>query len=42
MLAAGTQGLAQQAEWIAERRARTDAALAKLGGDFERLKGGGR
>lgn len=42
MLGAGTQGLAQQAEWIAGRRARIDAALAKLEGDFERLKGGGR
>jgi argininosuccinate lyase len=42
MLGAAAQGLAQQAEWIAGRRARIDAALAMLEGDFERLKGGGR
>ncbi len=37
MLKAAQAQLAAQGRWIAERRARIDAALARLDGDFDRL-----
>ena len=42
MLKASKQQLAQQGEWIAARRARITAALARLDGDFDKLLTGGK
>jgi argininosuccinate lyase len=42
MLNASKQRLAQQGEWIATRRARINASLAKLDSDFDKLATGGK
>jgi argininosuccinate lyase len=42
MLKASRQGLAQQAEWIAARRARITSSLARLDGDFDKLQASGK
>jgi len=42
MLRAARQSLAQQAEWIAARRARIASSLGRLDRDFERLMAGAR
>jgi argininosuccinate lyase len=42
MLKLARQNLAQQGEWIASKRARITAALAKLDSDFEKLSAAGR
>jgi argininosuccinate lyase len=42
MLNAAKQKLAQQGEWIKDRRARIASALARLDSDFDKLMAGGR
>ena len=42
MLKASRQKLAQQGEWVKEKRARIASSLARLDGDFDKLMAGGR